>query len=110
MASAALPDLPDAIHEMTRRLVREFSPEKIILFGSYARGTAGPDSDADLLVVIRQEGSQRRKAVEMERALAGVGLPKDLVLATPEDLERCQGLPGTLIRAALQEGIVLHES
>jgi predicted nucleotidyltransferase len=94
---------------MARRLVRVFHPERIILFGSYARGTAGPDSDADLLVVMRVEGSRRTKAVEMERVLAGTGLPKDLILATPEEVERDRELPGTLIRPALREGIVLYD-
>ena len=109
MASIALTELPTAIHEMARRLIRDFDPDLIVLFGSYARGTAGPDSDADLLVVMPVRGSRRLKAVEMERALAGVGLPKDLVLVTPEEMERDRRLPGTLIRPALQEGIVLYE-
>lgn len=109
MAIDTRPALPEAIHEMARRLIREFHPDRIILFGSYARGTAGPDSDADLLVVMRVEGSRRRKAVEMERALAGIGLPKDLIPATPEEVERDRELPGTLIRPALQEGIVLYD-
>jgi uncharacterized protein len=102
-------ELPRAIYEMARRLAREFEPDRIILFGSYARGTAGPDSDADLLVVMPVHGSRRRKAAEMERSLAGVGLPKDLLLATPEELEAQRELPGTVIRAALQEGLVLYE-
>src|SRR5947209_17680653 len=88
MGAGTQPAIPEAIHEMARRLVREFHPERIILFGSYARGTAGPDSDADLLVVMRVDGSRRRQAVEMERVLDGIGLPKDLMLATPEEAER----------------------
>jgi predicted nucleotidyltransferase len=109
MAANTLTELPAAIHEMARRLIREFDPDRIILFGSYARGTAGPDSDADLLVVMPVSGSRRLKTVEMERALAGVGLPKDLVLVTPEELERDRRSPGTLVRPALEEGAVLYE-
>src|SRR5436309_2662545 len=52
VAAIALTELPTAIHEMARRLVRDFDPDLIILFGSYARGTAGPNSDADLLGVM----------------------------------------------------------
>jgi predicted nucleotidyltransferase len=109
MGAGAQPEIPEAIHEMARRLVRVFHPERIILFGSFARGTAGPDSDADLLVVMRVEGSRRTKAVEMERVRAGTGLPKDLILATPEEVERDRELPETLIRPALREGIVLYD-
>jgi predicted nucleotidyltransferase len=109
MDQRLIPPLPEPIHEMTRRLVQGFRPERIILFGSHARGTAGPDSDADLLVVMPIAGSRRSQAAEMERALAGVGRPKDLLLATPEEVERDRDLPGTLIRTALIEGVVLYE-
>src|SRR5438270_4932743 len=109
MGTEILTEIPEAIHEMARRLVRQFHPERIILVGSYARGTAGPDSDADLLVVMRVEGSRRRKAVEMEHALAGTGLPKDLILATPEEVERDRDLPGTLVRQALLQGLMLYD-
>jgi len=49
------------IERMVRRIVRQFRPERVILFGSHARGEAGPDSDVDLLVVMRVEGSRREK-------------------------------------------------
>ena len=59
------------IEEMVRRIVERFHPEKIILFGSHARGTAGPDSDVDLLVVMPVQGSRRRKATEIDLSLIG---------------------------------------
>ena len=98
-----------AIDEMVRRIVRRFRPEKIILFGSHARGDAGPDSDVDLLVVMRVRGSRRKKATEIELALAGLGVPKDLLLVTPEQVERDRDQLGTIIRPALREGKVLYE-
>jgi len=51
MEAKATPTAQERIEEMVRRIVRRFAPEKIILFGSHARGTAGPDSDVDLLIV-----------------------------------------------------------
>src|SRR5450830_61090 len=60
------------ISEMVRRIVEGFHPDKIILFGSYARGAAGPDSDADLLVVMPVKGSKREKAIEIDVELAGM--------------------------------------
>lgn len=99
----------EIIDEMVRRIVEEFDPEKIILFGSYAHGTAGPDSDADLLVVMRISGSKRKKAVEIDLALAGVGLPKDVIVVTPEEIEQYRDTVGTIIYPALREGKVLYE-
>jgi predicted nucleotidyltransferase len=59
------------IAEMVRRVVEGFDPHQIILFGSHARGTAGPDSDADLLVVMPLEGSRREQGVAIRIALSG---------------------------------------
>ena len=78
------------IQEMVRRIVKTVNPLQIILFGSHARGTAGPDSDVDLLVVMPVSGSKRKKEVELHRALAGVGLPKDVIVTTPEDSKGSQ--------------------
>ena len=97
------------IDEMVRRIVGRFDPEKIILFGSHARGTGGPDSDADLLVVMRVSGSKRQAAVEIDLALAGVGLSKDVIVVTPEEVERYRDTVGTIIYPALREGKVLYE-
>lgn len=89
---------------MVRRIVARFDPEQVILFGSYAKGTAGPDSDADLLVVMDVQGSKRPKVVQIYRELAGVGLAKDLILVTPEEMERRRDEPGSLVHSALEEG------
>lgn len=102
-------DTQKKIKKMVVRIVREFQPEKIILFGSHATGTAGPDSDADLLVVMKLKGSRRKKAIEMDMALAGIGLPKDLIVVTPEEVERYRNIVGTVIYPALREGKVLYE-
>lgn len=99
----------EAIHEMVRRIVGRFHPEKIILFGSHARGTAGADSDADLLIVMQISGSKRKKSVEIDLALAGIGLPKDVIVVTPEEVERYRNTIGAIIYPALREGRVLYE-
>ncbi|HWF59917.1 MAG TPA: nucleotidyltransferase domain-containing protein [Nitrospira sp.] len=75
------------VAEMVRRIVERFHPERIILFGSHARGTAGPHSDVDLLVVMQPHGSKRRRAVEIHGLLAGMGVPKDVIVVTPEEFE-----------------------
>ena len=101
--------LPRIVREMADRIVSRFDPEKIVLFGSHARGDAGTDSDVDLLVIMPVKGSRRHKMVEIGVALAGMGAPKDVIVATPDDLARYGKLPGTVLYSALREGIVLHE-
>lgn len=99
---------PRLLRTMVRRLVRQFDPEQIILFGSHARGTAGPDSDVDLLVVMPVKGSKREKQIEMQLALDDVRIAKDIIVVTPAEVERYRNIPGTIVRPALQEGQVLY--
>ncbi len=99
----------NAIAEMVRRIATRFQPQKIILFGSYARGEAGPNSDVDLLVVMPPHGSKRERAVEIYGLLAGMGLAKDVIVVTPEEFEAYSDAPGTVIRTARQEGKVLYD-
>jgi predicted nucleotidyltransferase len=97
------------IDEMVRRIVKRVHPEKIILFGSYARGSATLDSDADILVVMPVKGSKRKRATDIDLALVGVDLPVDVIVVTPEELEQNRNRIGTIIYPALREGKVLYE-
>lgn len=97
------------IEEMVRRIVERFHPQRIILFGSYARGQAEPDSDVDLLVVMPVSGSKRRMAVEIDLALAGMGLPKDIIIVTPEEMARSRDIIGTIVYPAVREGKVMYD-
>ena len=97
------------INEMVQRIVGSVQPVKIILFGSYARGTAGPDSDVDLMVVVKKTMSKRKMTVGIYKLLAGMGLPKDIVVVTLEEIEKYATIAGTLIKPALREGKVLYE-
>ncbi len=102
-------EIQKTIEEMVRRIVERFHPEKIVLFGSYARGQAGPDSDVDLLVVMPVSGSKRKTAVDIDLTLAGSGLPKDVIVVTPEEVARSRDVVGTIIYPALREGKVMYE-
>lgn len=99
----------EKIEEMVRRIVAQFAPDKIVLFGSYARGQTSADSDVDLLVIKPVTGSKRAERVAIRAALRGMGVAKDIILATPEEVERSRDMVGTLIRPALREGRVLYE-
>lgn len=96
------------IQEMVRRIVEGFSPEKVILFGSRARGTADADSDVDLLVVMPTD-SKKDTTIEIRVALHAMGIAKDVVVVTPEEFERRRDIVGTVIYPAIREGRVLYE-
>lgn len=96
------------ILQMARLLVNRFHPQQIILFGSHARGTAGPDSDVDLLVVLEIEGPSRQMAARIGAALHEFAMPKDIVVTTPEAFLARREVPGTIERSATLEGRVLH--
>ncbi len=98
-----------ALQEAVDRIVSRFHPDRIILFGSLARGRGGPDSDADLLVVMPVDGSKRQQAVEIDLALEGIPIPIDLIVVTPEEVEKYRDTIGTIIREAVREGKVLYE-
>jgi predicted nucleotidyltransferase len=87
-----------------RRVVEAVHPLRVVLFGSAVRGEMTPDSDVDLLVVV-PNGAHRRHTMEyLHTQLSGLPLPVEVVVATPEDLERYGGSVGMIYRSALQEG------
>ena len=94
---------------MLERIVRQFHPERVILFGSHARGDAGPDSDVDLLVVMPVAGSKRRQASQIDRALADRQIPLDLIVVTPEEFNAYKDVVGHILYPAVREGKLLYE-
>jgi predicted nucleotidyltransferase len=94
---------------MTDRIVRHFHPMRIVLFGSHARGEAGPESDIDLLVVLPKAADKRQAAIQIRRALVDFPACKDIIVTTPEEIARRGDLVGTVLRPAMREGIVLYE-
>ncbi len=94
---------------MTRRIVRRFRPERVILFGSCARGEAGPDSDVDLLVVLPIEGSKREKRIEIRLALHDLRVATDVIVSTPEEFAWRKDIVGTIEYPAAHDGRVLYE-
>lgn len=101
-------EVDQTILEMVRVVARLFDPERVILFGSHATGTAGPDSDVDLLVVMEPVGTKRRTGAKVGAALHEFRLPKDVVVTTPDAFRARRDIPGTIEREADREGTVLH--
>jgi predicted nucleotidyltransferase len=94
---------------MTDRIVEKFSPVRIILFGSYARGEADTHSDIDLLVVLPTVADKRQSAIEIRRTLADFPLAKDILVTSPAEIYRRGNVSGTALRSALREGKILYE-
>ncbi len=100
---------PDILVEITRRIIAVSDPEQIILFGSHARGEAASDSDFDVLVIMEGVTSPRQESVRLQRALRGLLVPVDIVVATPQDIQAYRDAIGLVYGAALREGKVLYE-
>jgi uncharacterized protein len=96
------------IRRMAKRIVSLFQPERIILFGSHARGEAGPDSDVDLLVVMEVEGSKLEKSIDIGVALHDFAVAKDILISRPEEFAWRKECVGTIERPAVREGKVLY--
>lgn len=90
------------------RIAAEFRPQRIILFGSYARGAAGPDSDVDLLVIAPFDGSSFRQSLKILNRL-DLRLPIDLIAYRPEEVERRYVEGDPLVREAIDHGQVLYD-
>lgn len=99
----------EVLRQIVQRIVEVAAPKKIILFGSAARGEMGPDSDIDLLVVTETD-HPRETAQRIRQRLLGVppGVPKDVIVVTPDHLERHKDTIGFIFRPALREGRILH--
>jgi predicted nucleotidyltransferase len=97
------------LEEIVRRLVAEVDPDRIILFGSRARGDAKPDSDVDLLVIKASDEPPHRRVIRAYRALKGVGVPKDILWRTPEEVAEWSAVRNYVTTEALREGRVLYE-
>jgi predicted nucleotidyltransferase len=99
---------PHVLENLVLRIVEAVRPERIILFGSAARGTMGPHSDLDVLVV--KSGAYRKIDVmhAIRRRLRGLGEAVDIVVATPEELVRYGECPALVHHAALHGGRQLY--
>ena len=98
----------EIIQTIVSRITEAIHPQKIILFGSWARGERGPHSDIDILVI--QESSQPRpqRYAQVRRLFWGMGLPMDILVYTPEEFARYQAVPGSFTHTVTLEGQVLY--
>ena len=109
-----MPQVTDALlDEMVRTIVDEADPEQVILFGSYARGTATYDSDVDLLVIESEPfaNAQLRyeEGIRLYDALSHFPVPKDILVYSRERVEYWRDSLNNVVARALREGRVLYE-
>jgi predicted nucleotidyltransferase len=99
----------NVLPEIVRRLVVEFDPEEIILFGLRAWGEPRPDSDYDLCVIVddKEERSLER-AVRAHASLNGLGISKDVIVSTQTRFDRFSRVPASLEAKIRNRGVVLY--
>jgi uncharacterized protein len=99
----------DVLPEIVRRLVDEFDPQEIILFGSRAWGEPGPDSDYDLFIIVDQSDEERaRRATRAYRCLRGITVPIDVIVSTRFEFDRFSGVVASLEAEVSRRGRVLY--
>lgn len=109
VAPRGLPPVAETLPTAIENLIREVNPEKVILFGSYAYGNPTPDSDVDLLVIVRGDEPYRERYLRVARALQPRLFPLDLVVKTPEEVEEALQTFSPFLREALTKGVCLYE-
>ena len=97
------------LKEVVERILQVVRPEKIILFGSYARGEATEESDLDLLIIQPSNLPRYKRSTPVRLALKGLFPSKDIVVYTPEEVKEWGTTSTSFIATVLQEGRVLYE-
>ena len=100
----------DLIDEAARRIVAAAPGARVILFGSHARGEAGPDSDVDLLVVEPRVTDRFAEIVRLQRLLAPLRLPADVIVVSEDQVEEWGDVQSTMLHDALREGRIVAQA
>ena len=106
-ATSTIPE-EQLLGEVVRRICAAGNPQRIVLFGSRARGDAPPDSDLDLLIVEETTLPRHRRSIPYLRALLGLFPAKDILVYTPAEIAEWTGVPNAFVTTALREGRVLY--
>jgi len=103
------PDTDTVLAEIVRRLVAGFQPERIYLFGSRARGEAGPDSDYDLLMVLGELPEPSYRVAQRAHSLLwGLGTAADILVWSRQAFDSRLHLKASLPSTVVREGVLLH--
>jgi len=97
------------LQEVVERVLKIAQPERLVLFGSRARGEASPNSDLDLLVVQESSEPRYRRSVPYYTALADLPVEVEVVVYTPDEVKAWQEVAQAFVTTAIREGRVLYE-
>ncbi len=97
------------IDDIKNRIVEAVDPEKIILFGSFAYGKPSKDSDLDILVIMKSDLPRYKRSVPIYKALAGMLIPKDIIVYTPQEVEEWDNVPQAFVTTAVTRGEKIYE-
>ncbi len=97
------------IQAIVARIAEAVHPQRVILFGSWARNEQGPHSDIDLIVIQESTLSPIQRYAQIRRLFWGMGLPMDILVYTPEEFDRYRSVPGSFAHTVTREGKVLYE-
>lgn len=99
----------EIILEIAERIRKGYKPEMIVLFGSYAQGRIGPDSDIDLLVIKDSNLRRDERDREIRPLLRDIKLPLDIFVYTPEEVNKFRQLEGSFLNEIFKKGEVIYE-
>ena len=99
-----------AIDAIVRQIVEKFHPQKIILFGSYARGNPHPESDVDLLVVMDTDSTESKQALLIDQSIERDLFGLDLIVRTPKNLANRIAMGDSFLKEITTRGKVLYEA
>jgi predicted nucleotidyltransferase len=103
-------DMTLVLHRMLQKLIAEYAPEKVILFGSYAYGVPGPDSDIDLLIIKETADRFLDRWTTVQRILTGTHrtVPVETLVLTPQEIAQRLTIGDQFIAEILQKGKVVY--
>lgn len=99
----------ERLYEITSRIVSNYQPQKVVLFGSYAKGKATQGSDLDLLIVKETATPRYKRGREVRKPLRSLKTSIDLLVYTPDEIERWRDVKNAFITTILRTGKVLYE-
>jgi len=97
------------IEEIISKIIRNYDPDKIILFGSYAKGTANEDSDLDLIIVKHTDTPKHKRGREVRKFLLGSMIPIDLKIYTPDEFENEKDSGFSFLNTAIKDSLIVYE-
>lgn len=108
LAKGAIPRGADMLGMIATRIAEALHPQKIILFGSWAREEQNADSDIDLLIIQESDLPRPQRYAQVRQLFWGIGMPLDILVYTPDEFARYQDVPGSFTHTVAREGKVLY--